>query len=176
MDELPTASAAESGDTASAAESGDTASAAEDAGTALAAAIERALPGWVERSVVRLATAYHGEVADDVRAAAAEAGRRAAGEVGREVRDLLALDIDAQRMTPLSLLRGAVRYPTAVLKRAGVPPVVRDEAQERLFPDDEYDLAPANFADVSPDLADVGLAWGAAKAFTHRQRRREPRP
>jgi hypothetical protein len=146
---------------------------AESTGTELAEAIERALPGWVERSVARLATAFHGRVDDDVRAAAAEAGRRAATEVGAQVRDLLALDIDDQRATPLSLLRGAVRYPTQVLRDAGVPPVVRDEPQERLFPDDDYDLAPANFTDVSPDLADVGLAWGAAKAYTHLQRRRE---
>jgi hypothetical protein len=149
--------------------------AADTAAVALAEAIERALPGWVERSVVRLATAFHGRVDDDVRASAASAGRRAATEVGREVRDLLALDIDAQTASPLSILRRAVRYPTEVLRAAGVPPVVRDEAQERLFPDDDYDLAPANFADVSPDLADVGLAWGAAKAYTHLQRRRESR-
>ena len=142
----------------------------------LAEAIEQALPGWVERSVARLAIAFHGRVDDDVRAAATEAGRRAATEVGAEVRGLLALDIDEQRTTPLSLLRGAVRYPTEVLRAAGVPPVVRDESQERLFPDDDYDLAPANFADVSPELADVGLAWGAAKAFTHLQRRRESCP
>ena len=142
----------------------------------LAEAIEQALPGWVERSVARLAIAFHGRVDDDVRAAATEAGRRAATEVGAEVRGLLALDIDDQRTTPLSLLRGAVRYPTEVLRAAGVPPVVRDESQERLFPDDDYDLAPANFADVSPELADVGLAWGAAKAFTHLQRRRESCP
>lgn len=150
--------------------------AAESEARALAEAIERALPGWVEQSVVRLATAFHGRVDDGVRAAAAEAGRRAATEVGGEVRHLLALDIDDQPTTPLTLLRRAVRYPTEVLRAAGVPPVVRDEQQERLFPDDDYDLAPANFADVSPDLADVGLAWGAAKAYTHLQRRREPTP
>jgi hypothetical protein len=157
MDEHPTPSAAESG------------------GTALADAIERALPGWVEQSVVRLATAFHGRVDDEVRAAGAEAGQRAAIEVSREVRDLLTVDIDDQTTTPLSILRRAVRYPTAVLRAAGVPPVVRDEAQERLFPDDDYDLAPANFADVSPEVADVGLAWGAAKAYSHLQRRRESR-
>ncbi len=164
MDEHPTPPAAEDAGMASAAES---------EGTALADAIERALPGWVERSVVGRATAFHGRADDEVRAAAAEAGRRAATEVAREVRDLLALDIDDQRTTPLSLLRRAVRYPTEVLRAAGVPPVVRDEHQERLFPEDDYDLAPANFADVSPDLADVGLAWGAAKAYTHLERRRE---
>ncbi len=35
-------------------------------------------------------------------------------------------DIDEQRTTPLALIRGAVRYPTEVLRAAGVPPVERD--------------------------------------------------
>jgi hypothetical protein len=90
--------------------------------------------------------------------------------VGPMLRALLATDIDEQATTPLSLLRGAVRYPTAVLRDAGVPPARRDEQQERLFPDDVYDLAPATFADVDPALAEVGMAWGAAKAFEHLQR------
>jgi hypothetical protein len=115
-------------------------------------------------------TAWKGTGDDSTRRAAAEAGRQAAAEVGPAVRELLAADIDDQRTTPLSLLRGAVRYPTAVLEAVGVPPVRRDEPQERLFPDDVYDLAPATFADVDPALAEVGLAWGAAKAFEHLQR------
>jgi len=68
------------------------------------------------------------------------------------------------------LLRAAVRYPTAVLRAAGVPPVARDDQQVHLFPDDDYDLAPANFADVDPALAEPGLVWGAAKAYVHLQR------
>ena len=44
----------------------------------------------------------------------------------------------------------------------------------RLFPDDDYDLSPATFADVDPRLTEPGLAWGAAKAFTHLQRHRPP--
>src|SRR5437868_3044900 len=137
---------------------------------ALADAIELALPAWVERSVERVMKEWHGELDDDVRLEAAAAGRQAADEVGPQVRALLDTDIDAQRTTPLSLVRGAVRYPTVVLQAAGVPPVVRDEQQERLFPEDVYDLAPASFADVDPALADVGMAWGAAKAFEHLQR------
>jgi hypothetical protein len=137
---------------------------------ALADAIEAALPVWVERSVVRVMTAWKGDVDDDVRAAAAAAGRQAADEVAPQVRALLAMDIDDQRTTPLSLLRAAVCYPTAVLEDAGVPQVQRDEQQARLFPDDVYDLAPATFADVDPALADPGLTWGASKAFQHLQR------
>ncbi len=139
--------------------------------TALADAVEAALPGWVERSVSRrLVEAGRTEPDPEVAAAVAAAGRRAQREVGPRVRQLLDADIDEQRTTPLSLLREAVRYPTEVLRSAGVEPVERDELQERLFPDDVYDLAPASFADVDPGLTDPGMVWGAAKAWHHRQR------
>ena len=142
----------------------------EEHATALADAIEAALPGWVERSVALRFEAAFGRSDARVMASAADAGRRARDEVAPRVRALLEADVDDQRTTPLALLRGAVRYPTAVLHDAGVPPVKRDRAQARLFPDDVYDLAPATFADVDPSLAEVGLAWGAAKAFVHLQR------
>lgn len=140
---------------------------------ALAEAIEALLPGWVERSVARtLADAGTPILADHaaVSRAATEAGRRAGIEVGAEVRALLAHDFDHQPTTPLSLLRGAVRFPTAVLVEAGVTPVERDAMKMRLEPDDVYDLAPAAFADVDPRLGEPGLRWGAAKAFEHLRR------
>ena len=139
--------------------------------TALADAVEVALPGWVERSVTRIMAAWTGRAPDaGLLDAAREAGRRAGTEVGAEVRALLALDIDEQWTTPLSLLRAAVRYPTAVLRDAGVPPVERDPFRERLEPGDLYDLSPASFADVDPSLAEPGMVWGAAKALAHRRR------
>jgi len=139
--------------------------------TALADAVVGALPGWVERSVTRILMAWQGSPPDPgVLDAAREAGRRAAGEVGGEVRALVEADVDEQRTTPLALLRTAVRYPTQVLREAGVPPVERDPIQVRLLPDDDYDLSPATFADVDPALAEPGMRWGAAKALAHRRR------
>ena len=143
---------------------------------ALADAIEAALPGWVERCVERLSVAWYGRADPEVMAAAADAGRQARAEVGPRVRELLETDIDEQRTTPLALLRGAVAYPTSVLQAAGVPPVERDRLQVNLFPADVYDLAPANFADVDPALAEPGLAWGAAKALEYRRRHRHAEP
>ena len=142
----------------------------EEQATALADAVEAALPRWVERSVRRVLRTYRGEADAAVMESAARAGEQAVAEVGPELRALLATDVDEQHSTPLTLLRAAVRYPTTVLRDAGVPPVARDEQQARLFPDDDYDLAPANFADVDPALAEPGLAWGAAKAYVHLQR------
>jgi hypothetical protein len=133
---------------------------------ALAAAIEGAIGPWVERSVVRIMEAYAGAVPDDVAADAGRAAAEATASVSADIRRLLALDAERQPTNPLSILRAAVRYPTAVLQRAGVPPVVRDEFRERAFPDDSYDLAPASWRDIDESLHEPGIIWGAWKAKT----------
>ncbi len=143
---------------------------------ALADAVDAALPGWVMRSVERVLRAQDRVLDGDVAAAAADAGRRAAAEVGGAVRRLVAADVDAQTTTPLSLLRGAVRYPTEVLRAAGATPVRRDDFAVRNFPDDDYDLSPASFADLDSSVQDPGIAWGAAKAHIILRRRRSTRP
>jgi hypothetical protein len=139
-------------------------------GAALADGVVAALPGWVERSVERLVVAYRGALDDDTRAAASAAGEQAALEVGPPLRRLLEQDVDDQRVNPLAIVRSAVRYPTEVLRVAGVPPVVRDDFAEDRFPDDVYDLTPAAFADLDPALHELGLRWGGAKAFVHKRR------
>jgi hypothetical protein len=144
--------------------------AVEEHAQALFDGIEAAVPGWVEGCVERRLLDYRGEADGDVMSAAAGAGRRAQTEVAASLRALLQTDIDAQTTTPLSLLRQAVRYPTEVLRAAGVPSVRRDAFAESRFPEDDYDLAPATLADVAPDLVELGLAWGAAKAMAHRRR------
>jgi hypothetical protein len=135
---------------------------------ALADAIDAVLPAWVERCVRHRL----GVVPKDVAAAAAEAGKRARQEVGGAIRELLLRDVDEQRGNPLALLRAAVRYPTEVLRAAGAPAVERDKFSRERFPDDDYDLTPANWSDLDPSLLDLGIAWGAAKAFEHKRRHR----
>jgi hypothetical protein len=133
----------------------------------LADAVDEALPRWVRRCVERFIP-----VSDAVATEVDEAVVEVRARVGVAVRTLLLTDIDEQATTPLTLLRRAVAEPTAILRRHGVAPVERDEFEERSFPDDVYNLTPASFADVDPSLADVGLRWGAAKAFVFKQRRR----
>lgn len=146
----------------------------EEKAAALAAAVEAALPGWVERSVTHLLMAFAGQADPAVVDEARAAGAVARTEVGERLRALLAADIDEQRGNPLSVLRAAVVHPTAVLRRAGVPPVVRDDFAEANFPDDDYDLTPASFADVDPALHEPGMEWGVAKAWAHKQRHSRP--
>lgn len=138
----------------------------------LAVGIDEHLADWVVRCVAERLAQWAGEVPVAVRDAAIAAGDEARRTVAPRVREALTADVDAGAASPLSVLRGAVRYPTRVLADAGVPHVVRDEVDERLFPDDVYGLAPASFADVHPSLHEPGIAWGAARAFVHLARRR----
>lgn len=137
-----------------------------DSARRLAEGIAQALPGWVVASV----EARLPEMNPELREAAEAAGTAAAAEIGKEVTRLLVADIDDQRENPLSVLRRAVRYPTEVLLAAGVVPVERDDFTVDRFPDDVYNLTPASFADIHPDLQEPGLNWGAVKAFVHRRR------
>jgi hypothetical protein len=143
-------------------------------GAALADAIVTALPGWSTRVVEHLLVAHRGAADPDLLERATRAGREAAETVGPPLRTLLAADVDQQHTNPLSVVRDAVRWPAEVLRDAGVPPVVRDEHDERHFPDDVYGLTPMTFADIDPALHDLGIVWGAWKARAHlvRHRRR----
>ncbi len=134
--------------------------------TALVDGVVAALPDWMVRCVQARST----EGAEVPQDRLTEAGRHAADEVGERLRTLLSADVDEQWTGPLAVLRDAARYPTDLLAAAGVAPVDRDPDAERMFPDDLYDLTPASFADVHPDLAGPGVAWGAAKAYVHRRR------
>jgi hypothetical protein len=140
---------------------------------ALAEGVETCLPTWVVSSVERIMVAWAGSVPPEVAVAAEHAAEAAGREVGPEVRALLSADVDDQRTTPLALVRTAVRYPTSVLRDAGVPPVERDRFVEEAFPEDVYDLSPSSFADLDPALAEIAISWGAAKAFEHLRRHRD---
>ena len=137
-----------------------------ESGRVLSEGVRQALPEWVMSAVERRVS----EMSPEIREAAEAAGSAAAAEIGGEVARLLAADIDDQRENPLALLRQAVRFPTEVLRAVGAGPAERDDFAIDRFPDDIYDLTPASFGDIHPDLQTPGLTWGAAKAFVHRRR------
>jgi len=146
----------------------------DEASDAILAGVTRELPGWVERSVTRILDAWSRAdvevraVAErDARVAADAATRRVVAELGA----LFALDPADQVRTPLEIVRGAYREPTAVLAAAGIPPVERDPFDERSWPDDRYGLVISNLGDLGDDsLAPLHFAWGMAKAGVLRAR------
>ena len=144
----------------------------ESATADLLAAIEPVVEPWLERCVAT-ACQRAGGAPDAVLAdQALEAAREGAAWVMQELHAALEADVDAQRTNPLQVLRDAVRFPTAVLSRAGVPHAKRDEMDARINPDDVYALSPAHWNDVDESLLEPGIVWGAAKARTVLQRRR----
>jgi hypothetical protein len=140
----------------------------KDAGAAIVAGVERCLPGWVELQVERILEAWgrlppaeRERARVDAAAAGAEATRRVCDALGR----LLAADPTEQTATPLEVVRTAYREPTRLLAALGVPPVVRDDFDERAWPDDRYGLVPRSLGELGDeDLAPLHLAWGLAKA------------
>jgi hypothetical protein len=124
----------------------------------LADAVVQAVPGWVVRCVQRRLP----DASDAVMEQARRAGEEAAAWASAAIRDL-------QGRTPLQVLRAAVRYPTAVLREAGALPVARDDFAVERFPDDVYGLTPAHFGDVDESLVDLGLLWGAMRAWEHKR-------
>lgn len=139
---------------------------------ALADGIERALGPWVERCVRIRVEESGGVVTAEVGDRAAAAGRDAVEVTVPRIRALLELDIDAQPTGPLAIVRSAVVFPTEVLRATGLPPVDRDDTARSMFPDDDYDLTPASFAELDTALTEAGIVWGAAKAHVHLARRR----
>lgn len=138
-------------------------SALAERGGLLFDAVAVALPGWVERSLRARAPDVTAEVVAAV-AAQVEA------EVLPRLRALLDLDVDEQRQSPLAVVRQAAGTVGGALDALGVPPTERDDHQRALFPEDEHDLVPASFADLSEAAGRAGIEWGAAKAFVHRRR------
>lgn len=137
----------------------------------LVAVIEQVTAPWVRRSVEEAArrqgvdpTGWDdlGPLVDEV-----------ADDLVRRLGDLLATDVDEQRSNPLSLYRGSVVVPTEYLRRRGVPEPAPDAFDADRFPDDPYQLGPATWSDVAPDLHTPGLVWGAWKAMTVLARRRD---
>jgi hypothetical protein len=124
--------------------------------------------------VLRIVDAW-GQLDTDARTTTHAAAESAAGpatvRVVAQLRELFARDPADQRATPLQIVRSLVAAPTAVLRDAGVPGVVRDPFEERAFPEDEYDLSPRTLGDLGdPELGPLLLAWGLAKAAVLRAR------
>ena len=136
-----------------------------DRGARLADAVAAALPGWVERSLRRRAP----DVPDEVVAAVTA---EVEADVLPPLRALLAQDVDQQRESPLAVVRRAAGTVGGALDALGAPPAVRDDHQRSLFPDDDHDVVPASFADLSEEAGRLGIEWGATKAFVHRRRHR----
>lgn len=136
--------------------------------------VDAVFVSWIERLVdERLKVDLSADARSAALADAHEAAVAARDATMPTLRALLATDADRQSSSPLAILRKAVSYPTQVLIDAGTPPAIRDEFDQRMFPDDRFGLSPAGFGDIDPSLVELGMVWGAAKAHVVLTRRRD---
>ncbi len=140
------------------------ASALEQYPASLYDAVCRDAGAWVERRLL--------EIADGADVDVAAVTDAVTSTMRRELLDLLTQDVDAQRENPLHVLRRATRHATAALSAAGVPFAERDEFEQRAMPEDVYAFGPLTWRDLSENVHEAGITWGAWKAATVLSRRR----
>jgi F0F1-type ATP synthase membrane subunit b/b' len=123
---------------------------------------------WVEQQVTLILDAWgrlDTAARTDALARARSAGEAARDRVVRELEELFAQAPRDQRATPLQIIRTLRREPTEILAAAGVPAVVRDEYDERSFPDDIYGIVPKAITELGDEeLGGALLAWGVGKS------------
>ncbi len=139
----------------------------------LIAAVAAALPGFVHRLVerhVRLdeLDCRERNLDDDVE----DVAMLVVTGIDAALRDALARPADEQRLGPLQVIREGLEPVTRLLTDMRVPVPARDDFSVRAFPGDVYGLVPSSFRDIDESLHDVGIAWGAAKAWLHLEKRR----
>jgi hypothetical protein len=126
------------------------------------AALIDAYPAWLTAAAV--AVAGSNQVTGLAEAVAESC------QIARAKFDLyLTTDLAEITTNPLSILRASIAPVTAELARAGVLPVQRDPFLVDQFPADIYGLNPASFGDLAENLTEMGIAWGAARAYLHIQ-------
>lgn len=86
--------------------------------------------------------------------------------------ELLRTDADMQRTNPLQVLRDSFDEATAWLSAIGVPQPQRDEFEVAAMPNDIYAIGPLAWKDLSEEVHEAGISWGAWKAAVVLTRRR----
>lgn len=132
---------------------------------ALLSAVESAAPLWIRRRLVEIA----GDATIDIDVVA----DRVVDDAVNELFALLKRDVDDQFDNPLQVLRRATRSAHLALHEAGVAEPTRDEFETRAMPDDVYAIGPLTWRDLSDEVHDAGITWGAWKAATVLSRRRD---
>lgn len=132
----------------------------------------RVAPSWLRRTTLAAAARGGVTIAPDDAELVAVVGA-AVERLVADLSELLATDVDEQRTNPLSLFRHAVAGPTRLLLARGARPPAPDRFAADHFPEDVFGLGPATWSDVDPELHEPGLTWGAWKAMTVLQRRRD---
>ncbi len=135
-------------------------------------AVVAAIPSWVSRRMLEIAS--HGGVSAgaDFMASVEEVVRETSQQISGDLLALLSTDVDKQRFNPLQVIREANVFANRALNAMGVPLPHRDEFDAQVMPHDTYAFGPLTWRDLSDEVHDAGISWGAWKAATVLTRRR----
>jgi hypothetical protein len=139
---------------------------------ALFDAVMDAVPIWITRRLLEIAQLAPSGDIDTVLGEAAHVAQQTQHFVREHLYQLLSQDVDDQRSNPLHILRRSNLIATEVLQLAQIPSVHRDEFDKSALPDDVYAIGPHTWRDISEEVHEAGITWGAWKAATVIQRRR----
>jgi hypothetical protein len=139
---------------------------------ALFDAVVTAVPEWITRRMREIVQMASSGDKDAVLGRTSHVAQQTQDFVSEHLQHLLLEDVDTQRTNPLHILRSATAIATAVLQSAQIPLVHRDEFDRSALPNDVYAIGPHTWRDLSEEVHEVGITWGAWKAATVIQRRR----
>lgn len=135
-------------------------------------AVVAAIPSWVSRRMLEISSYGGISAGADFMASIDEVVRDTAQQISGDLLALLTTDVDKQRFNPLQVIREANVFANRALDAAGVPVPHRDEFDAQVMPHDTYAFGPLTWRDLSEDVHDAGISWGAWKAATVITRRR----
>lgn len=135
-------------------------------------AVIQATPSWIARRMLEIAS--HGGVSAgaDFMEAIETVSQQTLQQLSGDLLALLTTDVDRQRFNPLQVIREANIFANQSLAAMGVPAPRRDEFDAQVMPHDLYAVGPLTWKDLSEDVHEAGISWGAWKAATVLTRRR----
>lgn len=139
---------------------------------ALFEAVVAAFPTWLTTRMREILSDAHVEVDASISTEIDSVVLAASHVLTDALFALLVTDVDAQASNPLHVIRSATAEATDYLRACRVPPVARDEWDERALPNDVYAIGPIAWRDLGEAVHDAGIEWGAWKAATVLTRRR----
>lgn len=139
---------------------------------ALADAVFCVFEQWLVQRVSDIARSSACNFGGDEQRHVRDAAREATAHLRETLLELLRTDVDEQRKGPLQVIREAATLMNSVLRVLRVPETSRDEFDARSLPEDVYGIGPLAWRDLGDAVHDAGIEWGAWKAATVLQRRR----
>jgi hypothetical protein len=140
---------------------------------ALYEAVVDAVPAWIIKRIQEVSTALSGTVHPELELMQSQLVSSVTAEVKKNLAVLLATDVDTQNINPLQVLRDSTTVVSDAMVKVGIPFPHRDQFEVRAMPNDIYSIGPITWRDLSEDVHDAGITWGAWKAAVILSRRRD---